>query len=193
MSRDEAYNLLTKYISNKNLIKHCLAAEATMKALYKRLIPQTQQNDSDEEIWGITGMLHDIDYEVAQKENALDKHGTLLFEKGEVILPDDITYAIKAHNYHSTHVMPQSKMDWSITACDQLTGLIVAAALIHPDQKLSSITPEFILNRFSEKSFAKGANRDSIMLCESKLGIPLKEFVEIALKAMQGISSTLEL
>src|SRR5258708_32509426 len=172
MSREKAYQLLTKYITNKNLIKHCLAAEAVMKALYKRLTPQKLQTAQDEEKWGISGLLHDVDYEVAQKENLLDKHGILLFERGEITLPEDIEHAIKAHNYHGTNVMPENTMDWSITACDQLTGLIVAGALIHPDKKLASITPEFILKRFSEKSFARGANRESIMLCEEKLGIP---------------------
>jgi predicted hydrolase (HD superfamily) len=84
-------------------------------------------------------------------------------------------------------------MDWAITSCDQLTGLIVAGALIHPDKKLSSITPDFILKRFSEKAFARRANRDSILLCESKLGIPLDEFVSITLTAMQGIHEDLGL
>jgi predicted hydrolase (HD superfamily) len=82
-------------------------------------------------------------------------------------------------------------MDWSIYCCDELTGLIIAAALVHPDKKLASIDMVFIMNRFNEKSFAKGANRDQIKHCEEKLGIPLSEFIEIVLSSMQEISSEL--
>ncbi len=191
MTRDFAYQILTKYLKNQNLIKHCLATEITMQALYERLTPPGEYNEQDEEKWGITGLLHDADYELAKGQPEI--HGLLLFEKEPNIIPDDVAYAIKSHNYQRTKVQPQSMMDWAITACDQLTGLIVAAALIHPDKKLASITPEFVLNRMKEKSFAKGADRDSIMLCESRLNIPLPEFVGITLRAMQSISQELGL
>lgn len=194
MTRNEAYELLTKYLQNKNLIKHSLACEAIMKGLYVHLIPQEEQNSQDEEKWGITGLLHDIDYEVAQKDNLLGKHGILLFERGELKeIPEDIAYAIKSHNFHDTKVEPHSQMDWSIIVCDRLSGLITAAALILPEKKLATLTVESVLKRFKEKSFAKGANRESILLCEDKLGIPLPEFVAINLKAMQGISDDLGL
>jgi len=193
MSRDEAYQLLTKYLKNKNLIKHSFAAEVTMRALYKHLTPKAKQNSEDEEKWGITGLLHDIDYEVAQQRNELIKHGRLLFENGKVKLPADIEHAIRAHNYTMTKTNPENLMDWSITACDQLTGLIVAAALVHPERKLTFLSVESILKRFKEKSFAKGADRTLIMFCESKLSIPLKEFVGITLHAMQTISGELGL
>lgn len=193
MARDEAYQLLIKYLKNKNLIKHSLAAEATMKALYKHLTPKSEQNSEDEEKWGITGLLHDIDYEVAQEKNLLNKHGKLLFENGEVKLPEDIEHAIRAHNYKMTGTDPENQMDWSITACDQLTGLITACALVRPDKKLASVTTESVQKKFGQKAFAAGADRNSIMLCESKLNIPLEEFIEITLQAMQSISNELGL
>ncbi len=193
MTRNEAYQLLTKFMKNKNLLKHSLAAEVTMRALYRHLTPTHEQNQAEEEKWGITGLLHDIDYEVAQETNQLDKHGILLFETKQITLPDDIAHAIKAHNYQNTKVMPENLMDWSITACDQLTGLIVAAALVHPDRKLAPLTSESVLKRFKEKSFAKGADRNAILLCEEKLNIPLNEFVEITLTAMQSINKPLGL
>ncbi len=193
MTRSEAYTMLTKYLHNKNLIKHCLAAEATMKALYKRLTPQHEQNPADEEKWGIVGLMHDADYEIAQQTNQLDKHGLLLFEKEQGTIPDDIAHAIKSHNFLNTRVMPENAMDWAIETCDQLTGLIVAAALIHPDRKLSSLDTQFVLNRFHEKSFAKGAKREAIILAEKKLGLQLEEFITVTLKAMQGISTELGL
>ncbi|HSW47719.1 MAG TPA: hypothetical protein VLG67_01450 [Candidatus Saccharimonadales bacterium] len=193
MNRSEAYSLLTKYLNNKNLLKHSLAAEVAMIALYKRLTPQNDQNTADEEKWGITGLLHDADYELARTSNQLDKHGLLLFEKEPDIVPEDITHAIKSHNYKNTKVLPESLMDWSITACDQLTGLIVAAALVLPDKKLSSLTADSVLKRMKSPSFAKGADREAIKFCETELKIPLPEFVEIVLKAMQSISDDLGL
>lgn len=193
MTRDDAYQLLTKYMQNKNLLKHSLAAEAAMRGLYRHLMPNDKQSDADEETWGISGLLHDIDYEVAQNENKLDRHGILLFETGQIKLPEDIEHAIKAHNYTATKVDPESPMDWSITACDQLTGLIVACALVQPEKKLSLLTVESVMKKFKMAAFAKGASRESILQCETKLNIPLKEFVEITLKAMQKISDPLGL
>lgn len=193
MTRDEAYQLLTNYMQNKNLLKHSHAAEVTMRALYRRLTPKDDQTDEGEETWGIAGLLHDIDYEVAQKENKLDRHGILLFETGQISLPDKIEHAVKAHNFTSTKVDPENLMDWSITACDQLTGLITACALVRPDKKLESVTTESVQKKFGQKAFAAGADRNAIMFCESKLNIPLQEFIEITLRAMQGISNDLGL
>jgi len=188
MSRTEAYLILVKYLKNPNLIKHSLAAEAAMKMLYRKL-NQQPYNPQTEEMWGIVGLLHDADYELSAGTPEI--HGLLLFEK-EPLIPQDIEYAIKAHN-PSTKIEPKSKMDWAIRTVDQLTGLIVAAALVHPDKKLASLTPQFILNRMKEKTFAKGADRTQIKLCEEKLGIPLNEFIAITLLAMQGISTQLGL
>ncbi len=193
MTRQEAYELLTTYIKNKNLRSHCLAAEAAMKGLYTRLTPQTEQSTAMQEIWGITGLLHDIDYEVVQEKNILDKHGNYLFETGEVSLPDDITHAIQAHNYTKTGIDPVTPMDWAITACDQLTGLIVACALVRPEKTLEAVTPEAVLKKFNMSAFAKGADREMIKLCESQLKIPLPEFVTIVLTSMQEIHEDLGL
>ncbi len=191
LSREEAYQILTKYVKTPNLIKHCLATEAVMKALYRRLYQGTPLDPKTEEEWGITGLLHDADYEMSKGHP--EKHGLLLFEKEPNKIPEHIAYAIKAHNYEKTLVVPKNLLDWSIACCDQLTGLIVAAALIHPEKKLAPLTPEFVLNRFHEKSFARGADRRSILKCEEKLQIPLEEFVEITLNAMKSISDQLGL
>jgi hypothetical protein len=194
MTRNDAYQLLTKYLHNKNLIKHSLAAEAAMKRIYEYLYKDKSTfNSTTEEIWGITGLLHDIDYEIAQSTNQLNKHGLLIFEKEPTAIPVDVAHAIKAHNYTMTNVMPENDMDWAIFCADQLTGLIVAAVLVHPEKKLAAIIPEFVLNRFKTASFAKGANRESIMLCQDKLGIPLEQFIAIVLKSMQEIHTALGL
>lgn len=190
MTRNEAYTLLTKYLKNPNLIKHCLACEAAMKAIYHHLHPDDNQDEA--ETWRIVGLLHDVDYELAQRED-LSKHGLLIFEKEPNAIPQDIAQAIKAHNFEGTGVMPQNDMEWAIAIVDGLTGLIVSSALIHPVKKLAPLTPDFILNRYNEKSFSRNVRRDIIQLCETKLNIPLLTFIAITLGAMQEIHSEIEL
>lgn len=191
-TRDQANQILHKYLKNTNLLKHSYAAEAAMIGIYERLyLNDVNYSLAEKEKWGITGLLHDADYEMAK--NNPEVHGLLLFEKEVGVVPPDIAHAIKSHNWEYTKIMPESLMDWGIACADQLTGLIVAATLIHPDKKIKNITADFVLNRMNEKSFARGAKRESILLCEEKLGLPLREFIEIVLKAMQGISTDLGL
>lgn len=189
ITREQAYEILKSLIKNENLIKHHLACEAVMKALYRRLNPNAITED--EEKWGIVGLLHDADYELSKDHPS--RHTIILEEKIGDKLPIDIMYAIKSHNWKNNQVEPKSFMDWSIYTCDELTGLIIASALVHPDKKLGSLTFEFIMKRFNESSFAKGADRQQIKFCEEKLGITLDEFIQIALNAMQNIAPSLGL
>lgn len=197
MTRDQAYKILTDLIKNQNLVKHHLATETVMRALARHFKSRNSDESSfakvseDEEKWGLVGLLHDADYELT-KDNP-EKHTLVLEERIGKDLEPDVMRAIKSHNKEYSGVEPQAKMEWGIYICDELTGLIVAAALIHPDKKLNSIDVDFILRRFHEPSFARGADRKRITPCEEKLGIPLREFTEIALKAMQDISSELGL
>ena len=191
MTRAEAYQLLIKYLTNKELIKHSIATEAAMKALYKRLTPRDKYNKWDEEKWGITGLLHDADYDLSRGHP--EKHGLLLIEKERATIPSDVAYAIQAHNYQYTKIDPKTIMDWSITTCDQLTGLIVAAAFIQPDKRIYLLTPEFVMNRFHEKSFAPGADRRTILLCEVTLGLKLDEFIKRVLGGMKLVGKELGL
>jgi len=191
-TRDEAFALLQKYMESPNLIKHSLAAEVAMKGIYKYL----HKEDYDvraEEVWGITGLLHDIDYEVAQKEEKLELHGRLLFDRDPNLVPEPIQHAIKAHNYTKTGTDPENDMDWAIATVDQLTGLVVSSTLISKERKLNSIDAEFVLKRFNTPSFSKAVDRENIKNCESKLGIPLLEFIQITLESMQHISDQMGL
>lgn len=187
MTRQDAYQILIVNLKSPNLIKHSLAAEAAMRGICTYLL-QTP-DEITLETWGITGLLHDADYEMTAGHP--EQHGVTITEK--VNLPAEIAYAIKAHNYQNTKVEPTSPMDWAIATCDQLTGLIVAATLVSPAKRLSGINTDFVLNRFGEKSFAKGADREVIKLCEEKLSIPLPKFAEIVLTSMQQISDELGL
>lgn len=183
MTREEALNLLKIYVNNNNLIKHMLATEAIMKALARRL-------NGNEELWGITGLLHDIDYELTEKEP--EKHSLLSEEILKPYnLPLEMIEAIKAHN--EIHGFPRnSLLAKALYAIDPLTGLIVASALVHPEKRLDPLDTEFILKKFKEKSFARGANREQIKSCE-EFGLNLDEFISIGLSAMKSISKELNL
>jgi uncharacterized protein len=181
MTRQEAYELVRPRFTNKNLFSHVLAVEAVMRELAAHF-------SQDVEMWGLAGLLHDLDYE--ETMNTPERH-TLVTEeilKPYALLPE-IIHAVKGHN----HLAPlDSMMDKALYAADPITGLIVAATLMHPDRRLASIQAEFVLRRFKEKGFARGANRDQIRSCES-LGLSLGEFMAIALSGMQKISGQLGL
>lgn len=192
ITRDEAFDLLKKHMQSPNLIKHSLAAEAAMRGIYRYLYKNNIDTRA-EEIWGITGLLHDLDYEVAQKEDKLDQHGRLLFDRDPNFVEEPIQHAIKAHNYTKTGTDPVTDLDWAIATVDQLTGLVVSSTLISPDRKLAGVDVPFVMKRFNSPNFSKGVDRENIRLCESKLGIPLTEFIDITLQAMQGISDEMGL
>jgi putative nucleotidyltransferase with HDIG domain len=180
MTRDEALELVKSEIKNDRLVKHCLAVEAAMRRLAKHF-------NEDEERWGLAGLLHDLDYETTADD--FSKHGLTTAEMLEGKVDEDIIYAIKAH---PGHVEAKSKMDISLYAIDPLTGLIVAACLMHPEKDLTYLDAGFVMRRFKEKSFARGADRDQIKVCE-RLNISLEEFVSLVLEAMQGIHTELGL
>jgi len=181
MEREEALELVKSKVKNKNLIKHMLAVEAIMKRL-------AQHFGEDEKLWGLTGLLHDLDYD--ETVNDPEKHSLKTVDwLKEYDLDERILYAIKAH---PKKVEPESKMDWSLFATDSLSGLIVAAALMHPTKKLKNLDVEFVMNRFKEKRFAAGARREDIKECE-RMGLSLEEFVKLALEGMQRIDNELGL
>lgn len=181
MRRAEALKLVEERVHTKNLVKHMLAVEVGMRALAERL-------GGEPERWALAGLLHDLDYE--ETKDRPDIHGRrtveILREMG--FADEDILQAILAH---AGHKEPEKPMEIALTAVDPLTGLIVAAALVHPG-KLSGLTTQNVLNRYKEKSFARSASREDIALCQ-KLGLDLQNFVEIVLSAMKGIAGDLGL
>lgn len=183
MNRTEALNELKKHIKNKNLLKHMYAVEAVMRKLARHF-------NQDEELWGLAGLLHDIDYDGTADDPA--RHSLV---GGEMLasldFPEELVHAVKAHNdYHG--IPRESFMDKALYAADPVTGLIVAGALIKPEKKLAAIDVPFLLNRFNEKSFARGANRQQIESCV-ELEMDLSEFLQLSLEAMQGINKDLGL
>ena len=184
MNRTEAKNLLKENLSDENLIKHCLAVGAIMKRLAEHF-------DQDKEKWEVAGILHDIDYEQTKdspEEHSL-KGAEMLKEKG---FSDEICHAVKAHN-HKHDIELKTMMDKALFVSDPLSGLIVAATLVLPSKKLKDLKKESIRNRFKEKRFAQGANREIIRQSEDLLDLELEKFFQLAYEGMLSISDELGL
>ena len=183
MTSEEALDSIKANVDNDNLIKHMMATEAIMQALAKHL-------GEDEEEWGLTGLLHDIDVELTEEDMSThSKLGADLVR--ELGASEAMVHAILCHN--ETHGIPrETKLDKALFCADPLTGLIIAATLVRPDKKLAGLEAKSIRKRFKEKSFAAGANREQISQC-SEIRLELDEFIELGLQAMQGIAADLGL
>ena len=141
----------------------------------------------DVELWGLAGLLHDLDYDQTAKD--FPRHGLLTAEMLAGKVDEKVIYAIKAH---PGHVPAVSIMDKALYAVDPITGLIVASALMAPEKKLANVDRDFVLRRYKEKKFAAGANREQIAAC-SQLGLTLEDFVQMCVEAMNGIAGDLGL
>jgi putative nucleotidyltransferase with HDIG domain len=183
MDRQQAFSFLKEQLKDEYTLKHSLALEAIMRALAKRF-------NEDVEKWGITGLVHDIDWDLTKQDMANHSlKGAEMLERAG--FDKDIVYEVKAHN--EMHGIPHiSLMGKCLGAADNLTGLIIACALVRPDKKLASVKPESVMKKFKEKSFAAGTDRERIRKCE-EFGIPLLEFVTLGLSAMQEIAPELGL
>jgi putative nucleotidyltransferase with HDIG domain len=183
MTREEVLDSIRVNVENQNLIKHMLAAEAVMRALARYL-------GEDEEEWGLTGLLHDIDVELTDGDMSVhSKLGADLAR--ELGASEAMTHAILCHN--ETHGTPlETKLDKALFCADPLTGLITAAALVRPDRKLAGLEIKSVAKRFKEKSFAASVNREQIGRCR-ELGLELEEFVALGLGAMKEIAADLGL
>jgi len=185
MQREEALRLVRGRVKNENLVKHMLAAEAIMGALARRL-------KEDEERWRLAGLLHDLDVE--ETAGRMDLHASLTVEwlRAAGFQDQEVLHAILAHNGENSGTPRETLMDRALFACDPLTGLITAAALIRPEKKLAAVTVQSLRKRFKEPAFAKGARREDILTCQD-LGLELEEFLAIGLHAMQEVADDLGL
>lgn len=183
MTREEALISIKANVDNVNLVKHMLATEAVMRALAGRL-------GEDEETWGFTGLLHDIDVELTGGD--MKEHSKLGADLArELGASEEMVHAIIAHNQEHG-VTLDNRLDRALYCVDPLTGLITAATLVRPDKKLSGVEVRSVRKRFKEKGFAAGADREQIASCRD-LGLELDEFLELGLNAMKGITADLEL
>ncbi len=184
IAREQALQLLEERVSSPALRKHGLATEAIMRALARRF-------GEDEDLWGITGLLHDLDLELIG--NDMTRHGLvtcdILAERG---FPPRALQAIKAHNGDVLGIECTDPFDFALTSAESMTGLISAAALVQPSRALADVKVKSIVKRMKEKRFAANVSRERIRQHES-LGLPFAEFCALSIAAMQAIAPELGL
>jgi putative nucleotidyltransferase with HDIG domain len=183
MNRDDALAIVNEYVKNPNLVKHMLAVESAMR-FYARKFGE------DEEKWAVAGLLHDFDWEIhpTMEEHPLAGE-PILREHG---VPEDIIHAILSHANH-TGIPRETLMEKVLFACDEVTGLITAVALVRPSRALYDLKVKSVKKKWKDKSFAAGANREEIEQGAEELGIDLWEHVANVIKAMDSIAEELDL
>jgi putative nucleotidyltransferase with HDIG domain len=184
MTRDQAWKIVTEYVKNKNLQKHMLAVEAAMAAYAKKI-------NEDEETYRIVGLLHDFDWEIHPTlEGHPQKGAEILRERG---VSEEIIKAVLSHANH-TGIKRESNLEKALYACDEITGLIVACALVRPTKNIADVDIKAIQKKFKEKSFAAGVNRQEVTEGAAELGVDLwLEHAPLVLRAMQSIAADLGL
>lgn len=181
ISRENALKLLNQHIQSANMVKHCLASEAVMHSLALKL-------DQNPDEWGLAGLLHDIDVEVTHADPL--RHGPYAAVMLDGLLTPGAIDAIVMHNEMATGKERTTVFQHALAAGETITGLIMAIALVYPDKKLASVKTKSITKRMKEKAFAASVKRENILECEL-IGLPLNDFAEMALLAMQQISDDL--
>ncbi|MBN2303651.1 MAG: HDIG domain-containing protein [Anaerolineae bacterium] len=189
MNRDEAWQLVTEWTESESLRHHMLAVEAAMRAYAHKF-------DADEEKWGITGLIHDFDYEKHPDMTAEDGHPFAgLRVLGEMGVDEDIVRAIACHASERTNVQPESLMEKSLVAVDELTGFLTAVALVRPSKDIRDITKiKSVRSKWKDRSFAAAIHREEIAEAAAALGVDLwEEHVPLVLDAMKDIAAELGL
>ena len=172
-----------EWVQSESLRRHMYAVEAAMRAYARR-------DGEDEELYGITGLVHDFDYERHPEEHPVPGAGVLR-EKG---FPDEVVHAVLAHGYPArTDVAPETKLDRTLRACDEVTGLITAAALVRPSRSLGDLEAKSVLKKFKDRAFAAGVDREEVTHAAEELGVDLKEHVQFVIEAMREVAPSLGL
>jgi putative nucleotidyltransferase with HDIG domain len=183
VTRQDAWDLLCEFTASRSLQKHALAVEAAMRAYARRF-------NGDEELWGIVGLIHDLDYE---QHPTPEEHplvgAAILAERG---WPEAVVRAVKSHATY-LGVSRDSTLEKALFAVDELTGLIAAVALVRPSKNISDVKVSSVRKKWRDKRFAAGVNRQDIEEGALELGVPLREHIEVVLKAMQSIAGELDL
>lgn len=183
MNRTEALLFVREFVKNENLVNHMLAVEAAMRYY-------AEKYNQDVETWGLAGLLHDFDWEI---HPSLEKHpqagAPILRQHG---VSEEIVRAVLSHADH-TGVPRQTLMEKALFACDEITGLITAVALVRPSRSLHDLTSKSVKKKWKDRSFAAGANRDEIEQAVEELGVPLWEHVDQVILAMRTIAKELDL
>ncbi|HKW75492.1 MAG TPA: HD domain-containing protein [Terriglobales bacterium] len=183
INRASAWDLICEYTQSESLRKHMLAVETCMRAYAAKF-------GEDAETWGITGLLHDFDYEKYPTEQEHPFVGNkVLEERG---YPEEIRRAILSHADYSG-VKRESKMEKTLYACDELSGFITATALVKPGKSLAEVDAKSVRKKMKDKAFARAVNREDIIRGAADLGIDLEEHIAFCIEAMKGIAKELGL
>lgn len=179
--REEALQLLEEWVPNPALRNHMKAVEAAVRS-YARA------NGADEETWALAGLLHDMDWEKYPEEHPLRAVAELR-KRG---YPEEVLHAILAHRADFTHVQPETPLDKTLLACDELTGLITATALVRPEG-IDDLTPKSVKKKMKDPTFAKGVDREEVKHGCELLGVELDAHIQNVIVAMRGIAEELGL
>lgn len=183
MNREQAWSVLTDHVQNENLIKHCLAVEAALRAYARKY-------GEDEERWGVVGLLHDFDYEM---HPTADKHpaagAPILRESG---LDEDSIYAILSHAEY-LNLERKGKLEKALYAVDELAGFLTAVALVRPNKSIHGVEVSSVKKKMKDKAFARAVRREDIVAGAAELGEPLDEHIAFVVRAMQDASEELGL
>ncbi|RMG40126.1 MAG: HAD family hydrolase [Candidatus Dadabacteria bacterium] len=188
-SRDEAFALLSEYTKSESLIKHALSVEAAMRWYARHF----EQSDNEINKWGITGLLHDFDYEQFPDPTPPDGHpykGNKILEK--LGYPQDMRDAIMGHAQY-TGVERKTLMAKTLFAVDELTGLITASVLVRPDRSLHTLTPKSVKKKMKDLRFAAGCNREDIRQGAEELGVDLTQHIQNVINGMREVADQLGL
>jgi len=183
MNREDAWGLLTEYTQSESLRKHALAVEACVRAYARKF-------GEDENLWSITGLIHDFDYErYPTAEEHPYKGNQILAERG---WPEEIRRAIMSHAEY-TGVKRESRLEKTLFACDELAGFITASTLVKPGKSLAEVEAKSVRKKMKDKAFARSVNRDDIVNGAAELGVDLEEHIAFCIEAMKGVAKELGL
>jgi putative nucleotidyltransferase with HDIG domain len=183
MNRTEALSLVREFVKNENLVRHMLAVEAAMRFY-------AEKYGQDADMWGITGLLHDFDWEIHPTLEGHPMAGApILRERG---VPEEIIHGVLSHAEHSG-IKRETLMEKALYACDEITGLITAVALVRPSRSLLDMTASSVKKKWKDRAFAAGANRDEILQATQEFGMDLWEHTENVIQAMRKIAPELGL
>jgi putative nucleotidyltransferase with HDIG domain len=181
-SREDALALMHEHVESESLRRHMYAVEAACRAYARRW-------GEDEALYGLAGLLHDFDYERHPDQHPL-WGAPVLRERG---YPEPVVRAIAAHYPARTGVHPETRLERTLHACDEITGLITAAALVRPSRSVMDLEAKSVLKKMKDRAFAAGVDRDDVRRAAEELGVDLAEHVQFVIEAMRGVAPALGL
>ena len=183
LSRPEAWALLTEWVASESLRRHCLAVEASMRAV-------ARERGADEELWGVTGLLHDLDYErFPDLETGHPRHAIAELERRDA--DPAIVHAIRAHAPY-LGVAPESDMARALLAVDELSGFVLAVAYVRPEG-IHGMTPKSVKKKLKTPAFAAAVSREDVAAGPALLGMELDALIALVIAALEADADALEL